>query len=369
MLRMKISCSTTSAGNIAMIYTIAKITGLARASFLLSAVLTTLLLAGCDHAPEVIHISGAKMGTSYHITVVAEQPAPADLAEQIDNALNRIDLSMSTYKSESELSQFNRLPAGEQMTASTGLWDVLQTSRKVWQQSGGAFDPSVGPIVDLWGFGPVATGDRIPGDDEINQALANSGFEHLVIDDDTRVIGKQLPIRIDLSAVAKGYAVDQVADLLEMLALPDYLVEVGGEMRVSGLNPKGQPWRIAIEKPDAFGQVEEVIGLQQGAVATSGDYRNYFEKDGQRYSHSIDPRTGRPITHRLASVTVISERCSDADAWATAFLVMGDKAALEIANQQSLAVYMLVRRNDQFEVEYSDAFKPYLNGQDAHSER
>ena len=155
-----------------------------------------------------------------------------------------------------------------------------------------------------------------------------------------------------------------MADLLEMLALPDYLVEVGGEMRVSGLNPKGQPWRIAIETPDALGQVDNIIALESAAVATSGDYRNYFEKDGKRYSHSIDPRTGRPIEHRLASVTVVADRCIDADAWATAFLVMGDQAALEIANQQSIAVYMLVKAKakaeGQFTAVYSDAFKQYL---------
>jgi len=348
-----------------MIFPVATVTGLTRASFLLYVSLTVVSLAGCDHGPEVIHISGAKMGTSYHITVVADQPAPEDLAEQIDDVLNKVDLSMSTYKSESELSQFNRLPVQQGVSVSDGLWDVLQISRRVWQQSDGAFDPSVGPIVDLWGFGPVVTDGRIPSQDEIDQALTNSGFEYLLISVENKLVGKKLPIRLDLSAVAKGYAVDKVADLLEMLALPDYLVEVGGEMRVNGVNPNGQPWQIAIETPNALGQVEQIIGLQHGAIATSGDYRNYFEKEGVRYSHTIDPRTGRPITHSLASVTVVTERCSDADAWATAFLVMGDKAALELANERSLAVYMIVRRNNQFEAVYSDAFAPYLT--DSHT--
>jgi thiamine biosynthesis lipoprotein len=214
------------------------------------------------------------------------------------------------------------------------------------------------------------TNDRIPEDNEIAQALANMGYQHLILNTDKQTISKHLPLRLDLSAVAKGYAVDQVADLLEMLALPDYLVEVGGEMRVSGLNPKGQPWRIAIETPDAMGQVDNIIALESAAVATSGDYRNYFEKDGKRYSHSIDPRTGRPIEHRLASVTVVADRCIDADAWATAFLVMGDEAALEIANQQSIAVYMLVKAEDegQFTAVYSDAFKHYLTAAAVNSE-
>jgi len=351
-----------------------KITGLVKASFLLSALVSFLLIGGCDHAPEVVKISGSKFGTSYHITIVADQPAPADLAEQIDAALDVVDLSMSTYKSESELSLFNRLPATETVAASPELWTVLQTSRQVWQQSAGAFDPTVGPLVDLWGFGPQMTNDRIPSDDEIAKALASIGYQYLVLNSDEQTISKALPLRLDLSAVAKGYAVDQVADLLEMLALPDYLVEVGGEMRVSGLNPKGQPWRIAIETPDAMGQVDNIIALESAAIATSGDYRNYFEKDGKRYSHSIDPRTGRPIEHRLASVTVVADRCIDADAWATAFLVMGDEAALEIANQQSIAVYMLVKAKakaeakDQFTAVYSDAFKQYLTAPAVNSE-
>ena len=343
-----------------MILSSDKITGLVKASFLLSALVSFLLLSGCDHAPEIVKISGSKFGTSYQITIVADQPAPADLAERIDAALDVVDLSMSTYKSESELSQFNRLPVAEEVAASPELWTVLQTSRQIWQQSAGAFDPSVGPLVDLWGFGPQITNDRIPEDNGIAQALANMGYQHLILNSDEQTISKALPLSLDLSAVAKGYAVDQVADLLEMLALPDYLVEVGGEMRVSGRNPKGQPWRIAIETPDAMGQVDNVITRESAAVATSGDYRNYFEKDGKRYSHSIDPRTGRPIEHRLASVTVVADRCIDADAWATAFLVMGDEAALEIANRQSIAVYMLVKADEQFSAVYSDAFKHYL---------
>jgi thiamine biosynthesis lipoprotein len=351
-----------------MILSSDKITGLAKASFLLPALVSFLLLSGCDHAPEIVQISGSKFGTSYNITIVADQPAPADLSEQIEDALDIVDLAMSTYKSESELSLFNSLSVGEEVAASEELWTVLQTSREVWHKSAGAFDPSVGPLVDLWGFGPQMTNDRLPADNDIAQALATIGYQHLILNRDNQSISKHQALRLDLSAVAKGYAVDQVADLLEMLALPDYLVEVGGEMRVSGLNPKGQPWRIAIETPNALGQVDKIIPLESAAVATSGDYRNYFEKDGKRYSHSIDPRTGRPIEHRLASVTVVADRCIDADAWATAFLVMGDEAALEIANQQSIAVYMLVKTDKQFTAVYSDAFKQYLTAPAVNSE-
>jgi thiamine biosynthesis lipoprotein len=340
-------------------------TGLEKASFLFFSLLILSLVSGCDHAPEMIKISGSKMGTTYHVTIVADQPAPADLAEQIDQVLSAVDQSMSTYKSQSELSQFNRLPIDEQVKASDQLWAVLQTSEKVWQQSAGAFDPTVGPVVDLWGFGPVATQDRIPSDEEIAAALADAGFEYLQLDSAAQAISKQKAIALDLSAVAKGYAVDQVAELLEMLALPDYLVEVGGEMRLSGSNPEGNPWRVAIELPSLMPQVQEVVEINNGAVATSGDYRNYFEKDGVRYSHTIDPRNGKPITHSLASVTVIADYCADADAWATALMVLGEDQGMAIANQNSIPAYMLIREGESFRVLTSSAFQPYLkNSQD-----
>ncbi len=335
-------------------------TGLEKASFLFFLLVSFSLLSGCDHAPEIIKISGSKMGTTYHVTIVADQPAPADLAEQIDRALSAVDQSMSTYKSQSELSQFNRLPLSEQMKASDQFWAVLQTSEKIWRQSAGAFDPSVGPVVDLWGFGPQASQDRIPEDSEIAAALENAGFEHLLFNRSEQAISKQKAIALDLSAVAKGYAVDQVAELLEMLALPDYLVEVGGEMRLSGSNPEGNPWRVAIELPSLMPQVQQVIEIHSGAVATSGDYRNYFEKEGVRYSHTIDPRSGKPITHNLASVTVIEDHCADADAWATALMVLGEEEGIRIANQYAIPAYMLVREGDGFRVISSTAFEPYL---------
>jgi thiamine biosynthesis lipoprotein len=350
----------TSAGKGFMKSHKTNLTGLEKASFLFFTLLTFALVSGCDHAPEVIKISGSKMGTSYHVTIVADQPAPADLAEQIDQVLSVVDQSMSTYKAQSELSQFNRLPISEQVQASDQLWAVLQTSEKVWRESSGAFDPTVGPVVDLWGFGPVATEDKIPEDQAIAAALTNSGFEYLLLNSSDQAISKQKAIALDLSAVAKGYAVDQVADLLEMLALPDYLVEVGGEMRLSGTNPEGAPWRIAIELPSLMPQVQQIVAINNSAVATSGDYRNYFEKDGVRYSHTIDPRNGKPITHNLASVTVMADRCADADAWATALMVLGEEEGMRIANQYSIPAYMLIREGETFRVLSSSAFQPYL---------
>ncbi len=321
-----------------------------------------LLLAGCQRGPDIVKIAGAKLGTSYHITVLADQPAPADLEQRIAAIIDRVDFAMSTYKADSELSRFNRAGPDDPQPISIEFAEVMAISAKVWRDSAGAFDPTVGPLVDLWGFGPGNTGDKVPSQDAVFTALALTGFDRLTVIDDgiQSLLGKSRPVALDLSAVAKGYAVDLVADYLEMLALPDYLVEIGGEVRVSGHNPDGEPWRIAIETPTLLGGVERVVHLQANALATSGDYRNYFEHDGKRYSHMIDPRSGYPIDHQLASVTVIMPRCAEADAWSTALMVMGEEQAMQVADRLDIAVYMLVRDADGFSARSSRAFSQYL---------
>lgn len=299
------------------------------------------------------------MGTTYHITVVADQLPPSDLEQQIDQLLSKVDHSMSTYKKDSEISRFNGLSVGQQLEISQEFADVLQISREIWQLSEGAFDPTLGPLVDLWGFGPKTTGDLIPSKQDITAALEKTGFDGVVLKGQTLI--KNKPVALDLSAVAKGYAVDIVSNFLEMNALPDYLVEVGGEIRVSGFNSEGIPWRVAIEQPQLLASVNKIVGLTDMSIATSGDYRNYFERDGVRYSHTIDPKTGKPITHNLASVTVLNDSCAEADAWATAFLVLGPEQSIELAEKLDLAIYMLVRQNDQFIASSSRRFKSYVD--------
>jgi thiamine biosynthesis lipoprotein len=284
---------------------------------------------------------------------------PSDIEQQIDQLLSKVDHSMSTYKKDSEISRFNRLNVGQQLEISQEFADVLQISREIWQLSEGAFDPTLGPLVDLWGFGPKATGDLIPSDQDITVALKNTGFDGVVLKG--LILTKNKPVALDLSAVAKGYAVDIVSNYLEMSALPDYLVEVGGEIRVSGFNSEGMPWRVAIEQPQLLASVNKIVGLTDMSIATSGDYRNYFERDGIRYSHTIDPRTGKPIDHNLASVTVLIDSCAEADAWATAFSVLGAQQSIELAEKLDLAMYMLVRQNDQFIASSSRSFKSYTD--------
>ena len=322
-------------------------------------ILVIVALYGCSSKPEVIVISGSKMGTTYHITVIADQLPPDDLEQQIEQLLSKVDNSMSTYKKDSEISQFNRLPVGKTMIVSEEFLEVVKISQEIWQKSKGAFDPTIGPLVDLWGFGPGERHDAIPTPHAIAQTKAKIGFDAVVLDNNR--LSKTKPVALDLSAVAKGYAVDRVANLLEMFALPDYLVEIGGEIRVSGFNADGVAWRIALEQPRLFAEVDQVIAITDIAVATSGDYRNYFEQDGVRYSHTIDPNTGMPIDHNLASVTVLSASCAVADAWATAFSVLGAEKSLELAGQLDLPAYMLVREAGSFVAVHSAGFDHLLN--------
>ncbi len=317
----------------------------------LTHLVAVILLAGCDSKPEIIKISGEELGTQYRITVVADQPAPDDLSDLIAALIGSVDKSMSTYRSDSELSLFNRSAINKSMRISEDFANVLALSNEVWEASGFLFDPTVGPLVDLWGFGPrVFADDRVPPAQEIQSALSKMGFGAVLLnlDDQDYLLSKSQNVRIDLSGIAKGYAVDLVANKLEMLALTDYLVEIGGEVRVSGNNPIGKPWRVAIEIPQMTGGVQHVLELQDRALATSGDYRNFFEFEGKRYSHLIDPRDGYPVEHSTVSSTVIMDSCAKADAWSTAFLIMGQKQAMTIANQRGIAVYIITRSANGF---------------------
>jgi thiamine biosynthesis lipoprotein len=269
---------------------------------------------------------------------------------------------MSTYIDNSELSRFNRHPVDQWFSVSPELFEVLLASIELGWLSGGALDISVGPVVDLWGFGPAERGGQLPEADVLADALALVDFRALELDLAENRVLKTKPVQLDLSAIAKGFAVDMIARLLRDQGYQNFMVEIGGELYMAGNSPRGSPWRIAIEEPNALpGQVHRAILVSDKAVATSGDYRNYFEHDGKRYSHTIDPITGRPVIHNLASVTVIADDAAIADGLATAINVMGPKAGLALAQQQGLAIYLIVKTDQGFDSRYSDAFAPYLN--------
>jgi thiamine biosynthesis lipoprotein len=279
----------------------------------------------------------------------------------VDTLLAEINHTMSTYDPESELSRFNRLRTTDWVPASASLRDVIKAALEIGAQSEGAFDITVGPLVNLWGFGPEVHPDRIPPERDIAAARARSGLNKVTLGETQPAIRKQQPdVFLDLSGIAKGYGVDRVADLMTSHGIEHYMVEIGGEIRVHGLKDRETPWRIAIEKPlSGERSVQTMLALSDIALATSGNYRNFFEIAGRRYSHTIDPTTGRPVDHHLVSVTVLAETSMRADAWATAFQVLGPERGMAIAERLNLPVLFVIERDGQFEERDCCAFHRY----------
>lgn len=321
-------------------------------------VMVSLVIAGCGGAGGAITVSGSTMGTTYTVKMIGER-ASGDFKADIDAELSRIDGIFSTYRDDTELSQFNALPAGERMSASADLRQVIDISRQAHDVSGGAFEVTLGPLVDLWGFGPPGPSSRgLPERSAITSLLAQVGTDAIRMDG--AFLSKTRPVRVDLSAVAKGYAVDRLAALLDGKGVGSYMVEVGGEVRAKGLNDRRQPWVIAIEKPVAGArEIYATLPLADVAMATSGDYRNFFVHEGRRYSHTLDPRTGWPVAHNLASVTVLHESCAFADALATALLVLGLEETMRLADANRWRVFAIIRR-DGLESRTSRAMDDYL---------
>jgi len=333
-------------------------------SFLLGVVL--LFLVGCSEAPrDTTLLSGATMGTTYNISLVAAlTPAQKQaLQGDVDSQLRSINQSMSTYIEDSELSILNQSTPGRWQEVSEDLFRVLALSQEVTQLSQGGFDITVGPLVNRWGFGPDFTITQIPTEQEIKELRLNVGGEHVVLESGTQQVKRERAVYIDLSAVAKGYGVDKLAELLLEKGYNDFLVEIGGEIRVSGTNKYAKPWRIGIETPVASLQklVQKAVALSNTSVATSGDYRNFFELEGQRYSHTIDPRTGYPVQHNLVSVTVLDPLCARADALATAFNVLGYERALLLANSHKIPAFFIIHTENGFKEFSSEAFKAQVS--------
>jgi thiamine biosynthesis lipoprotein len=323
-----------------------------------------VMLSACQQCPaaQSVTFSGPIMGTEYRITVVVPGRQDIDQLEvDILAEMNAVNSSMSNYLDDSELSQINRLPADTPLVLSPGLNSVMAEALEISDLSQGAFDVTVADAVNLWGFGPGGTITVQPSAEQLVRMRASVGYRNL------RLINGSLSklngaTKIDLSAIAKGYAVDQVARMLQAKQLNDFLIDVGGELRLSGLNIDQRVWRVAIEKPQTLGGVQQVLELTNTAIATSGDYRNFISIEGRKYSHTINPKTLMPVFHRLALVSVISEDASTADALATALMAMGEAAALEFAARQDLAVYFIIRGDDKdsYEVSYTDKFARFL---------
>jgi len=307
-----------------------------------------------------LHYSDVIMGTSYTVKI-STLPASVkndELKEQIKQLLDSLNAQMSTYQRDSELSKINQNQSKEWLTVSAPLYEVLKEAKGISDISKGAFDITVGPLVNLWGFGPEPMSYSAPNDDLIEQQKQKTGFKYLLFDDKSKKIKKVLPaLYLDLSAIAKGYAVDQVGLLLEQQGIADYMVEIGGELRLKGLNNRKQPWRIAVEKPTAEKRmIQKVLPLSDISLATSGDYRNFFELDNVRFSHTIDPRSGKPITHKLASCTILSDTTMKADALATALMVLGPEQGFDLAEKENIAALFIIKTDDGFIEKASSSF-------------
>lgn len=324
-----------------------------------------LLIVGCSQSdePQELYLEGKTMGTTFHIKVYAKQEKldSLNLLPEINQLLKEINQSMSTYISDSEINQFNQLAAGQVMPISSDFRAVVSESIRLGESTK-TLDVTMGPLIDLWGFGPDKKPTKRPSDAELAAMINNIGVDKLMLTEQGLAKTRD-GLELSFSATAKGYGIDKVAELLESYDLTNYMVEIGGELRVSGTKPSNAAWRIAIEQPDAppgAREVHKVVEPGTNGMATSGDYRIFYEMEGETYSHLIDPITGMPSRHDLVSVTVLHPSAMTADGLATALTVMGMEKAQRYAKKHDLAVYLIAKSKDGLVTYSSPAFKPYL---------
>ena len=349
-----------------------------RCSLFLFVLLILLLLSACQPqtpSKEQMVFSGEIMGTQYRITVVSQHTvaqqkntkqkiAQKKIGDLVLASMQTVNQSMSNYITESELSQFNRSAAGVPFEMSTDFLAVMQEAQRISVLSKGAFDVTLAQAINAWGFGPEGEITKQPSDEELLVLRATSDYRYLHLANSSITKTKE-GVEVNLSAIAKGYAVDKVAKTLESQGIVDYLINIGGEIRASGKSIDGHVWRVGIEKPQILGGIQQVALLDNKAIATSGDYRNYLVVDGQKFSHTIDPITLKPVLHKLALVSVIAPQASTADALATAMMAMGDDKAWAFAQKNNIAAYLIIRSgstndNTPYSIRYTKEFERNL---------
>lgn len=338
---------------------VSTLTSFTRRSFLVM----PLALAACYNRKQIIEFVGSTMGTTYKVVAVDHDGKfnASDVKAAVNVALTDVNTSMSNWDANSEISQINAMPAGVTAPMSKDLAQVMQAAADVNAASQGRFDTTLGPIIELWGFGAKGT-QSLPSDQAILAAQARSGHANTLNLMGNSVQKSRSDAQIYLAGIGKGFGADHVGRAIEGLGLTDYLIEIGGDLYASGRNPDGLPWQIGIESPDPAARgVMQAVGISGMGLASSGDYRNFFEADGQRFSHLIDPTTGRPVDHHTASATVLAENAMLADAWSTAMLILGRERGMEIAAQHNIAVHFVDRpvagTQIGFKVFQSEAFK------------
>ena len=331
------------------------------------------LLAACDSstpsvkpaAPAATVLEGKTMGTFWRVSIMNVDARRADeLRGKIQSQLEADDQLLSTYKNDSALMRFNLSNSTSLWPVSEAMADIVTEALHIGYKTNGAMDITVGPLVNLWGFGPTKQPEKIPDQAQIDDARARTGLQHLTVINQygQQYLQKDIPdLFVDLSTVGEGYAADHLAALMTQEGISRYLVSVGGALVSRGLNASEKPWRVAIQKPtDTQNAVQAVVDINGHGISTSGSYRNYYELDGKRLSHVIDPQTGRPIEHNLVSVTVIAPTALEADTWDTGLMVLGPEKAKEVVRQEGLAVYMITREGETFKTWMSPQFQSFL---------
>ncbi len=318
---------------------------------------------GLRRGGEVVQLCGETMGTTWRLAYRDRTGSDvACVTRAVQAVLDAVVAQMSTWHSGSDICRYNAAPPDSWLTLPAAFATVLERAYDVAERSAGAFDPTIGPLVELWGFGSAASGHRVPGDGEIAEARTRVGWQRATFDAERGRILQPGGVGLDLSSIAKGFGVDEMARCLQALGLDSYLCEIGGELRGCGCKPDGSPWWVRLEVPPGLvpAQHDSVIALCGKAVATSGNYVRAFDQGGRSYGHTIDPRTGRPVNHALLAVAVVADDCMTADALATAILVLGPDAGLAWATRETVAARLVIAHSDGARLAYTPALSAYL---------
>jgi FAD:protein FMN transferase len=333
-------------------------------------------LTGCAVTPQPMVLRGEGLGSTWSVKLAVPPVDPSAVRRGIQARVDEVARNLSRWDPASRISEINAASADEWQAVTPVLFEPLSYSLWLAADTGGAYDPTVAPLVDVWGFGTAGRRYEPPAADAIDAARARVGFSRIELDAASRRVRRPQNMQLDLSSMTHGFAADRVAEYLNSAGVRSYLVDVGSEIRARGESPEGGGWRVAVERPPAENTSNErqndsgstsasgsqkVVSLRDSGVATSGNYRYYFDYNGRRYSHRIDPRTGEPVTHDLASVTVIDPLCLHADALATALTVLGPDEGMQYATDRNIAALFILRAGDQFVEKMTPRFATYLN--------
>lgn len=322
-----------------------------------------VVLSACGNGDSMESFGGPTMGSTYSIKYVrrAGLPAAADVRAEVEKILADIDRQLSTYRSDSDIERFNDLPANRCQKMPASILKLIRVGEQLSEQSEGSYDLTVEPLLNLWGFGPQGREEKVPAEQALAQARQRVGYQHLRIEGDQ--LCKDAAVEVDFNSIAAGYAVDTIAARLEALGIHDYLAEATGELKAAGKKLDGSPWRIALEEPRDDQQVaERIVAVDGFGLSTSGDYRNYFEQGGRRYSHTFDARTGAPVSNTLASVTVIHPSALMADGLSTLLLILGPERGWDYAEKHDIGAFFVIRADTGFVTRTSHAFERVTGG-------